>query len=142
MKEAEYNRLTFDLTMHFAETVSSQNTDMVFCYVSGAGTDSTEAGHSMWARVKGKTENHLMILPFKKVYAFRPGYLHPTKGLVRTNKLYAGFSFLYPILKRFFPKYACTLQELGQAMINVTKFGYHKNILDPPDIVALAHRGV
>ncbi|HEY6979254.1 MAG TPA: epimerase, partial [Chitinophagaceae bacterium] len=81
MKEKEYYRLTYDLTMYVAETLSRINHDMTFCYISGAGTDSTEKGRSMWARVKGKTENDLMKLSFKSVYNFRPGILIPTKGL-------------------------------------------------------------
>ena len=80
MNEKEYYRLTYSLTLHVAEILVQQNRNMVFCYISGSGTDSTEKGRMMWARVKGKTENDLMKLPFKKVYAFRPGYMHPTKG--------------------------------------------------------------
>src|SRR5258705_4871913 len=79
--EKDYHRLTYELTVHVAETLSHQNPRMVFCYVSGAATDSTEKGKVMWARVKGKTENHLLKLPFKKAYMFRPGYIQPTKGL-------------------------------------------------------------
>jgi uncharacterized protein YbjT (DUF2867 family) len=78
MKEPEYHRLTYTLTLNFAETLSKLNRDTTFCYVSGGGTDSSEKGRSMWARVKGKTENDLMKLPFKQVFAFRPGYMHPT----------------------------------------------------------------
>lgn len=81
MNEAKYYRLTHDLTMHVAETLLKSNRDMTFCYISGAGTDSTEKGKMMWARVKGKTENDLAKLPFKRVYNFRPGILQPTKGL-------------------------------------------------------------
>jgi putative NADH-flavin reductase len=80
-KEDEYYHLTYDLTMHVSEALSRLNNGMTFCYVSGGGTDSTEKGKSMWARIKGKTENDLMKLPFKKAYMFRPGYIQPTKGL-------------------------------------------------------------
>ena len=111
---------------------------MTFCYVSGAATDSTEKGKSMWARVKGKTENDLMKLPFKKAYMFRPGYMHPTPGLKNTLKYYKYLSWLYPILKPFMSKYMSTLAELGQAMINVTLKGYDKNILEVVDIVKVA----
>ena len=84
MNEAGFTKGAYTLTMHVAETLCKVNKDMTFCYISGAGTDSTEKGKTMWARVKGKTENDLMKLPFKKVYNFRPGYLHPTKGLKNT----------------------------------------------------------
>lgn len=78
MSEEQYNRLSYDLTLSIADLLCSRNPDMVFCYVSGSGTDSTERGKSMWARVKGRTENHLLQLPFKRAYMFRPGYIHPT----------------------------------------------------------------
>src|SRR5215217_5837561 len=81
MKEPEYTKMTYTLTMHVAEVLSSQNPDMTFCYVSGAGTDSSENGRSMWARVKGKTENDLMKLPFRQVFAFRPGIMSSSPGL-------------------------------------------------------------
>lgn len=138
MKEAEFYKPTYTLTMHFAETVSRQNKQMTFCYISGAGTDSTEKGRQMWARVKGKTENDLMKLPFKKVYNFRPGYMQPTKGLHNTLSYYKYMSWLYPILRAVFPKYVSTLKELGLAMINASIKGYNKSILEVKDIVALA----
>ena len=124
--------------MHMAQTLARLNSQMVFCYVSGAGTDSTERGRSMWARVKGKTENHLRQLPFRETYMFRPGYLHPTPGLKNTKKYYAAFSWLYPILRRFLGKYASTLQELSLAMINAATKGYEKPVLEVEDIVKLA----
>lgn len=138
MKEPEYRKMTYDLTMNFAKTVVELNQDMTFCYVSGSATDSTEQGKSMWARVKGKTENDLMKLPFKKAFMFRPGYMHPTKGLKNTLKFYKAFTWMYPALRKFFPKYVTTLAELGQAMIHVTTRGYEKNILEVPDIVKAA----
>lgn len=138
MKETEYNHLTFDLTIHFAETVVANNPDMVFCYISGASTDSSEQGRSMWARVKGKTENRLLQLPFKKAYMFRPGYMQPTKGLKNTLKFYTLFSWLYPLWRGLFPKFVCTLKELGLAMINAATKGYSKSVLEVPDIVRLA----
>lgn len=138
MKEAEFYRLTYGLTMHVAETLSKLNADMVFCYISGAGTDSSEKGKSMWARVKGKTENDLMKLPFKKVYNFRPGGLQPTKGLKNTLPYYKYLGWLLPIVKRIAPKYICTLKELGLAMINAVTNGYKKQVLEVPDIIALS----
>lgn len=138
MKEPEYYKLTFELTTHFAETVSGLNQDMVFCYVSGANTDSTEKGKSMWARVKGKTENELLRMPFRAAYMFRPGYMHPTKGLKNVLKLYAVFSWMYPLLRKLFPKFVCTLKELGLAMIHTVTKGYPEKVLEVKDIVLLA----
>lgn len=138
--EAEYYKLTYTLTMHFAETLCKQNTDMIFCYISGSGTDSTEKGKLMWARVKGKTENDLMKLPFKKVYAFRPGFLQPTKGLKNTLALYKVFGWLNPVVRAVLPKHVSTLKELGVAMINSATRGFEKQILEVKDIVALAKR--
>lgn len=138
MKEPEYYRLTYTLTLHVAEIVLKQNSDMVFCYISGDGTDSSEKGRLMWARVKGKTENDLLKMPFKKVYAFRPGYMHPTKGLKNTLKYYKYISWLYPVFRILLPKHVFTLKELGQAMIKAVIKGYPKNIVEVKDIVALA----
>jgi len=111
---------------------------MVFTYVSGAGTDSTEKGKSMWARVKGKTENDLMKLPFKAAYMFRPGYIQPIKGLKNTYKIYKVIAPLYPLFSALFPNYVVTLEEIGKAMINVTLNGYDKNIIECSDIKKLA----
>ena len=138
MKEESYHHLTYDLTIHCAETFSRLNKDMTFCYVSGASTDSSEKGKSMWARVKGKTENKLMLLSFKKAYMFRPGYMQPTKGLKNTLKYYAAFSWMYPALRLLFPGSVSTLKELGVAMINTMNKGYDKSILEVKDIVRLA----
>jgi uncharacterized protein YbjT (DUF2867 family) len=141
LKEAEYYKITYELTMHVAQTLSRLNPGMTFCYVSGAGTDSSEHGRSMWARIKGKTENGLMKLPFKKAYMFRPGYIQPTKGLKNTIKLYKAFMWLYPALRALFPQAACSLREVGLAMIHTVNIGYTKNILEVKDIVALAKAG-
>ena len=138
MKKEEYYRLTYTLTLHVAETLSKLNPDMVFCYVSGMGTDSSEKGRSAWARVKGRTENHLFQLPFKAVYAFRPGYIHPTKGLKRTQPLSKYLTWLYPVLRAVFPNSACTLKQLGLAMIHIANRGYPKKIIEVKDIIALA----
>jgi hypothetical protein len=134
MKEPQYFELTYTLTMEFAKTLASINPQMQFCYVSGSGTDSTEKGKRMWARVKGKTENDLMKLPFKKVYLFRPGYLHPTPGLKNVNKLYSLFAWLYPVWRTLFPNFVSTLRDLGLAMINAVTKGYEKNIIEVQDI--------
>src|ERR1017187_10780219 len=124
--------------MQFAQTVVKRNAAMTFCYVSGAATDSTEKGKIMWARVKGKTENDLMKLPFKKAYMFRPGFMQPTRGLENTNHLYKAVTWMYPALRALFPKFVTTLSELGLAMINSVNEGPDKNILEVPDIVSLA----
>lgn len=140
MNEKDYTKMTHTLTMHVAETLSRLNKEMVFSYISGAGTDSTEKGKSMWARVKGKTENDLMKLPFKKVYAFRPGIIEPTKGLKNTLGLYKSLGWLLPFFRKLFPKYFCTLREIGLAMINAVILGYEKSVLEVSDIVTLSKR--
>jgi hypothetical protein len=125
--------------MHMATILAEQNPGMTFCYVSGSGTDSTEHGKLMWARVKGQTENDLMRLAFRAAYMFRPGFMRPTKGLRHTLKGYKFFTWLYPVLRPMFPKFVCTLSEVGQAMINVTLKGYEKPVLEVKDIVKVAH---
>ncbi|WP_420580833.1 epimerase [Reichenbachiella sp.] len=138
MKEDLYRSLTYDLTLDFAQKILSLNSYFSFCYVSGAGTDSSENGKQMWARIKGKTENELLNLPFKQAYMFRPGYLQPTKGLKNHQTFYSLFGFLFPILRIFFPRYVSTLKELGLAMINITTSLPEKQILEVPDIVEWA----
>jgi uncharacterized protein YbjT (DUF2867 family) len=134
-KEPEYYRLTYVLTVDFAKLLSEQNADMTFCYISGAGTDSTEKGRQMWARVKGKTENDLLKLPFKQVFNFRPGYIQPTKGLMNAHAFYKYIDWLYPLLRPVFPTYMCTLSEIGKAMINITHSGYQQPIMEVKDII-------
>jgi hypothetical protein len=138
-KEDEYKHITYDLTMNFAKTALNLNPDMTFCYVSGSGTDSSEKGKVMWARVKGKTENDLLKLLFNAAYMFRPGYIQPTKGLKNVYKIYKFFTPFYPIFRRLFPKYVVTLEELGLAMIKVTLVGSEKKILECRDIVKLSN---
>lgn len=138
MKEPEYYRLTHTLTLMVATLLSQQNPDMTFCYVSGVGTDSTEKGSSMWARVKGKTENDLMALPFQRVVNFRPGYVHPTPGLKNASVYYRYISWLYPIVRKLFPAYFITLSELSRAMLNTVGTGRQRRVLEVKDILALA----
>ncbi|MGZ3763308.1 MAG: NAD-dependent epimerase/dehydratase family protein [Mucilaginibacter sp.] len=138
MKEPEYYRLTYTLTMNVAQTLSKLNPDMTFCYVSGTGTDSTEKGSQMWARVKGKTENDLMKLPFKQVFAFRPGFMLAAKGAKNLLPYYKYIAWMYPFFRKVMPQFVSTLAEVGQAMINVTLHGYEKKILEVKDIVAVA----
>ncbi len=137
MKEPEYHKLTYELTMHVGQTLSKLNKDMVFCYVSGAGTDSTEKGKSMWARVKGKTENDLAKLPFKEVFKFRPGALVPSKGAKNILPAYKYFAWIIPIVKLIAPNAVCSLREMGYAMIKVSTEGYPKQISDVKDMHAL-----
>ena len=138
MKKADYEKMTYDLTMNFAKTLVKLNTDMVFCYVSGAGTDSTEKGRSHWARVKGKTENDLQKLGFKQACLFRPGVLKPTPGLNNTLSFYKWAGWLIPVIESLFPNRICSLTQLGQAMIHVVTRGYSKNILEVSDIKKLS----
>jgi uncharacterized protein YbjT (DUF2867 family) len=134
MKEPEYRRLTYDLTMNVAQTLSRLNKAMTFCYISGASTDSTEQGRMMWARVKGKTENDLMKLPFKAVYNFRPGALEASPGARNLLKYYKYFAWMFPVIRMLAPNSISTLKELGLAMIDVAMNGYEKRIIEVRDI--------
>ena len=144
LTEQKYKHLTYELTTGFASTLSRLNNDMVFCYVSGMGTDSSEKGRQMWARVKGKTENDVQKMNFKDVYLFRPGYIQPYKGIKSSttwyNALYVIFKPLYPVLKAIFPKAVTTTINVGKAMINVTLDGNEKKHLENVDINALAQK--
>ncbi|UKJ08968.1 NAD-dependent epimerase/dehydratase family protein [Solitalea lacus] len=137
MKEDKYTYLTYDTTLAFAKVLSEVNHNMVFTYVSGMHTDSSEKGNSMWARVKGKTENDLMKLPFKGVYNFRPGAMFPFNGQKNWKSIYKA---IVKVIKVFTPKSILTMQEVGRAMIYVTTEGYDKSILEIVDIKELAHR--
>lgn len=139
MNEIDYKKMTYTLTMNFAKTLAKQNKDLCFCYISGAATDSSEKGKSMWARVKGKTENDLMKL-FLNAYMFRPGYMQPTPGLKNTLKYYKYVKWMYPFFKVVFPNFVSTLSELGRAMINAALKGYELKILEVKDIKTLARR--
>jgi hypothetical protein len=139
-KEDEYRHITYDLTMNFAKVMIKKNPDMVFCYISGSGTDSTEKGRIMWARMKGKTENDLLKLPFKDAYMFRPGYIQPIKGFKNAKKFYKLFVPFYPILKVIIPKHVVSLEELGKAMINIALYGLDGKILECRDIVQQSNR--
>lgn len=138
VSEIDFYKLTHTLTLHMATLLSQQNPNMTFCYVSGAGTDSTEQGGSMWARVKGKTENDLMALPFKQVFNFRPGYIHPTPGLNNTKPYYKYLSWLYPVVSKLAPNLVITLRQLGRAMINTVGKGKQRRVLEVSDILKLA----
>jgi uncharacterized protein YbjT (DUF2867 family) len=138
MNEAEYTRITYDTTLHVANTLISVNPNMIFDFISGSHTDSSEKGKIMWARVKGKTENALMSLPFKKVYNFRPGLMKPTSGQKNVKGFYKVLGALYPFFLFLFPNNVSTMQEVGQSMINSVTRGYSKQILEVEDIKILA----
>lgn len=138
MKEEDYRRLTYDLTVSVAGTLVKLNPTMTFIYVSGAGTDSTERGKMMWARVKGRTENALLQMSFKAVYLFRPAYIQPLHG-IRTKTAWYGAMYalmkpVYPILKTLLPNYVTTTECVGRAMLNVTKRGFPSPVLENRDI--------
>jgi uncharacterized protein YbjT (DUF2867 family) len=128
MKEEAYRRVTYDLTISVARTLVKLNPTMTFVCVSGAGTDSTGRDRVMWARVKGKTEDALLQMPFKAVYMFRPGYIQPLHGIRTKTKwyraVYAIVGPLYPIWKLLFPKYVTTTERVGRAMLNVVRRCY------------------
>lgn len=138
--EPEYTRMTFDLTLTVARALVAVNPGMTFCYVSGEGTDETENGRSMWARVKGRTENELRRLGFKAAYMFRPGFIRPTAGLKNAYSISTFIGPTYPLLRRLMPDHLCTLEDLGKAMINATIAGYERPILENRDIALLARR--
>jgi hypothetical protein len=137
MKEDKFHSLTYDITMAMARIFASVNPSAVFCYISGAGTDSSEKGRTMWARVKGKTENHVMDL-FPQGYAFRPGYIQPIKGMKNSYRFYKYTSPFYPILKTLFPGYVCSLEDIGRSMIHVTLNPHEPRILECKDITSVA----
>jgi uncharacterized protein YbjT (DUF2867 family) len=142
MNEEAYRRITFDFTVRAAETLSRINPEMVFSYISGAGTDSSEKGRSMWARVKGMTENRLLEIPFEAVYLFRPGYIQPMKGVRSKTRLYQAtytiLAPLYPVWKALFPNIVTNTEKVGLAMIRVADEGYTKQVLETRDINAVA----
>jgi uncharacterized protein YbjT (DUF2867 family) len=141
MKEADYDRVTYGITLAAAETLSRVNANMTFIYVSGTGTDSSEHGRIMWARVKGKTENALMRLPFKAAYMFRPGIIEPMYGAKSKTPAYRVFYALgkplLPVMRWAFPDYVLTTEEIGRAMLKVARQGAPKQVLETRDIRAM-----
>ncbi|MFZ0589322.1 MAG: NAD(P)H-binding protein [Bryobacteraceae bacterium] len=142
MSESQYETLTYGITIAAAQTLSRLNPDMTFVYVSGAGTDSSEKGRVMWARVKGKTESALLRLPFKGAYMFRLAGIQAVHGeRSKTTAYRVAYSFakpLLPLLRRLFPNYILTTEEIGRAMIQVAKRGAPKKILESSDIRLIA----
>jgi uncharacterized protein YbjT (DUF2867 family) len=141
MSEERYRRLTYDITLAAATTLANLNPGMVFTYVSGRGTDSTEHGKLMWARVKGKTENDLLRLPFKAAYMFRPAGIQPLHGIRSktpwVQALYVSAAPILSLLNRLAPQYMTTTQQVGRAMIKVARDGYPKPVLESEDISRL-----
>jgi uncharacterized protein YbjT (DUF2867 family) len=142
MSEEQYRKISLDLTLAAARVLVELNPEMTFIYVSGSGTDSTEQGRMMWARVKGETENELMRLPFKAAYMFRPGFIQPLHGIRSRTRLYralyAAAGPLFPIFDAVIPSYVTTTERVGQAMIRVAQQGYPQHTLENADINALA----
>lgn len=135
MNEEDYTKITYDTTLHFAQAVLNQNPGMVFNYVSGAQTDSTESGKMMWARVKGRIENALKKMNFKDAYNFRPGFMKPVDGQLNVKWFFKPLIWIFPV---FLPTKSLTLHEVGRAMINVTQKGYPTSTLEIRDIKNLA----
>lgn len=138
LSEAEYTHITYEITLHFAGLLARLNPQMVFEFISGAQTDSTETGKVMWARVKGKTENALLRLPFRAVYNFRPGFMKPVDGQRNVKSYYRLVTWLYPLAAALFPIHGCTLTELALAMIHSVLTGAPTHVLEVKDIKALA----
>jgi len=141
LSDAEYRRISYDLTLNFARVLAGSNPEMTFCFVSGAQTDSSEQGKVMWARVKGETENSLARVGFRQVYSFRPGFMKPTSGQRNVRGYYKAIHFLYPLLHALLPAHGCTLRALGVAMIESVLRGYPKQVLEVNDIKILAGKG-
>ena len=141
MSEKRYTELTYDLTLNIARTLVALNPAMRFVYITGAGTDSSEQGRSMWARVKGRTENALLALPFKSTHMLRPAIIQPLHGIYSKTPLYRlAYVLLAPFMtlfKRFFPGYFTTSEQMGRAMISLARNGSPKRILETIDINAI-----
>lgn len=137
IKEEDYRRITYDTTLNFARAVNP-NPQMSFIYVSGGGTDSTEKGSMMWARIKGKTENDLMKLPFKQVFGFRIGFLIASSGQKRVLKYYKYISWLLPLIKLVLPNFVTTMNQVALAMIYASQNGYKNNVIYVKDIKLMA----
>lgn len=142
LTEEQYRRITFDITMAAARTLARLNPDMTFIYVSGKGADSTERGRSMWARVRGETENALLRLPFKGVYIFRPAVIQPLHGAKSKTRLYRALYIvmapLLSLLNAMLPKYVTTTERIGRAMLRVVRQGAPKRVLETGDINRVA----
>ncbi len=137
ISEEDYRRITYDTTLHFARACNP-NPNMSFIYISGGGTDSSEKGRLAWARIKGKTENDLMKLPFKQAFGYRIGFMIASPGQKRVLKYYNYFSWLIPVLKVLTPNMISTMREVALSMIYAAQNGYHKNVIEVKDIKIMA----
>src|SRR6476619_704527 len=144
MNEADYRRVTYDFTMAAAGTLARESPNLTFVYVSGAGTDSSGRGRSMWARVKGMTENALLAMPFRAAYMFRPAFIQPGTGITSKTPAYRVFykllGPLFPAVRALFPRFVTTTEEVGRAMLEVARHGAPKRVLESADIVELGRR--
>lgn len=142
MSEAAYTAATYDLTISVAQVLAVRNPGMTFVYVTGAGTDSSERGRAMWARVKGRTENALLALPFRAAFMLRPGFILPLRGARSKTAIYrviyTATTPLFPLIRRLFPRHVVTTEEVGRAMIHVVRHGYSRPILEASDIAAIS----
>jgi uncharacterized protein YbjT (DUF2867 family) len=145
MSENDYRRITYGFALGAAETLARVNPGMTFVYVSGSGTDSSEKGRSMWARVKGETENAILRLPFRSAYMFRPAFIRPAHGerskTPSYRAIYAATGWLFPVLRGVFPRYVTTTEEVGRAMLRVAREGAPQRVLENADIVRLGQQG-
>jgi uncharacterized protein YbjT (DUF2867 family) len=141
LNEAEYARINYDMTLSVAETLVRVDPDLTFVYVSGTGTDSTERGRVMWARVKGRTANSLLRLPFKAAYMLRPGLIVPMHGVRSKTRLYRVFYTilgpLLPMIRSLFPRSVATTEQVGRAMLRLARSGYSKHVLETADLASL-----
>ena len=138
LSEDEYARVNYEMTLSVAKALVRNAPDLTFVYVSGAGTDSTERGRVMWARVKGRTENALLRLPFRSAYMLRPGLIVPLHGVNSKTRLYRAFYTMFgpvlPMLRKMFPRSIITTEQMGQAMIRLARSGYPKQVLEAADL--------
>ncbi len=144
MSEDSYTRITYDVTMAAAKMLARLNPGMTFLYVSGQMTDSSEKGRTMWARVKGRTENALLKLPFQAAYMFRPGFIQPLHGITSKTKayrlLYTLTAPIIPLMRAVFPQYITTTEEVGVAMLRAAHKGHSKQIIESADLVRIARQ--
>ena len=138
LSEAEYTRINYAMTLSVAETLARLSPDLTFVYVSGAGTDSSERGRVMWARVKGRTENALLRMPFRGAYMLRPGLIVPMHGVRSKTRLYRVFYAILgpflPAIRSMFPRAVLTTEQVGRAMLRLARSGYSKHVLEAADI--------
>jgi uncharacterized protein YbjT (DUF2867 family) len=138
LSEAEYSRVNYEMTLAVAEALVRTSPGLTFVYVSGAGTDGTERGRTMWARVKGRTENALLRVPFRSAYMLRPGLIVPLHGVQSKTRLYRVFYTMLgpalPLLRKLFPRAIVTTEQVGRAMLRLARAGYSKQVLEAADL--------